>query len=227
MSATNRSDVRVDADNYATPAWCVHRLLDRVELPRGDWLDPCAGEGAIIKACDAWGVHAVRWRAFELRQECRPLLSAVTMASRYVNWLGMKPRTPRFDVILTNPPYSLAMEFVEQSIRHARTVAMLLRLNFVASHRRHAFFSKLMPDVYVLPNRPSFTGGGTDATEYAWFVWREAANRRRGRIEVLDDTPIEVRQQQMRNFIDADAHPNVVSRVRRVRATRDANADED
>lgn len=32
-------------------------------------------------------------------------------------------------------------------------------------HRRHP------SDVFVLPRRPSFTGGGTDATEYAWFVW--------------------------------------------------------
>lgn len=29
------------------------------------------------------------------------------------------------------------------------------------------------PDIYVLPNRPSFSGKGTDSIEYAWFVWRK------------------------------------------------------
>ena len=32
--------------------------------------------------------------------------------------------------------------------------------------------TKHPPDLYVLPNRPSFTkNGNTDSIEYAWFVW--------------------------------------------------------
>jgi hypothetical protein len=35
----------------------------------------------------------------------------------------------------------------------------------------------------VLPKRPSFTGGGTDATEYAWMVWGPT---RTGRLRILE-----------------------------------------
>jgi hypothetical protein len=48
------------------------------------------------------------------------------------------------------------------------------------------------PDVYVLPNRPSFTGGSTDSIEYAWFVWRTRAARS-GTIRVLAETGREER----------------------------------
>lgn len=46
-----------------------------------------------------------------------------------------------------------------------------LRLNFLGSKKRCKWLQADMPDVYVLPNRPDFTGDGGDATEYAWFVW--------------------------------------------------------
>ena len=45
MSATNRSNVRVASDFYATPAWCTRAILPH--LPVTSVLDPCAGDGAI------------------------------------------------------------------------------------------------------------------------------------------------------------------------------------
>jgi hypothetical protein len=100
------------------------------------------------------------------------------------------PDSPVFYVVITNPPYNQALEFVETSMRWGRIVVMLLRLNWIASAKRHAFVRDHPPDVYVLPNRPSFTGKGTDATEYAWFVWGMGG----GRIEVLDLTPLDERR---------------------------------
>jgi hypothetical protein len=84
------------------------------------------------------------------------------------------------DVIIMNPPYKLAMEFVEHAIESAGVTVCLLRLAFLASQKRAAFWREHPADVYVLPKRPSFTGGGTDSTDYAWFVWsplQEAGNR--------------------------------------------------
>lgn len=74
-------------------------------------------------------------------------------------------------VILTNPPYKLGREFIEKSLAIAPVVVMLLRLNFLGSQKRAGFHRAHPADIYVLPKRPSFTGKGTDATEYAWFVW--------------------------------------------------------
>jgi hypothetical protein len=79
-------------------------------------------------------------------------------------------------VIITNPPFTLAEEFVRKSRQEAAYVVMLLRLSFLASKRRHGWLSYDMPDVYVLPQRPSFVRNakghaGVDSSEYAWFFW--------------------------------------------------------
>jgi hypothetical protein len=46
---------------------------------------------------------------------------------------------------------------------------------------------------FVLPNRPSFTGKGTDATAYAWFCWNNFRPPP-GRLYVLDSTPLKDRR---------------------------------
>lgn len=91
-----------------------------------------------------------------------------------------------FGLIVMNPPYSLALPFVAAALEVVRsqagTVAALLRLGFLASRKRRDWWQSHPADVYVLSERPSFTGDGrTDATDYAWFVWREGA----GRVRVL------------------------------------------
>jgi hypothetical protein len=49
---------------------------------------------------------------------------------------------------------------------------MLLRLAFLESKRRFNFWQQYpVNKLYILSQRPSFTGKGTDATAYAWFVW--------------------------------------------------------
>jgi hypothetical protein len=65
---------------------------------------------------------------------------------------------------------------------------MLLRLNFLGGAKRTAFLRARPPDIYVLPNRPSFTGHGTDACEYAWFVWPSNRQRHQGHVQVLAET---------------------------------------
>lgn len=199
MSATGRGAVRVEADFYGTPAFCVHRLLEALELPGGLWLEPSAGEGAIIHAVNVTRSD-VKWAAFEIRESCRPTLLPLVQNTHVLtrDFLSMLPvvgdsridaLAPHANVVIGNPPFSLAREFVERCLEWAPYVALLLRLNFLGSSKRRALFANEMPDIYVLPNRPSFTGHGTDATEYAWFVWPPERGRTSGRIEILAETP--------------------------------------
>ncbi|MDP9037111.1 MAG: hypothetical protein M3O50_20120 [Myxococcota bacterium] len=79
---------------------------------------------------------------------------------------------PAADIIVANPPYRHAMAFVVRALSEARgEVAFLLRLNWLGSLKRAAFHREHPSDIYVIPRRPSFTGGKVDATEYAWYVW--------------------------------------------------------
>lgn len=199
MSATGRGAQRREADYYPTPAWCVHRFLEACELPDGSWLEPSAGDGQIIRAVDAHVpsnrsepirmpiLSRPRWSAVEIRPECQPYLDAVADEVEIGDFLrGAGPRSA--DVVIGNPPFALAMEFIQESIWRARHVAFLLRLNFLGSAGRAPFHHKHPVDVYVLPNRPSFSGHGTDSIEYAWFHW-DRERTREGRIRVLALTP--------------------------------------
>ena len=76
-----------------------------------------------------------------------------------------------FDVALGNPPFNLALEVIQHAMTMSSVVCMLLRINFLASQKRAAWMRRYTPSIYVLPKRPSFTGGKTDACEYAWFCW--------------------------------------------------------
>jgi hypothetical protein len=201
MSATGRSDVRIDKDSYPTPTYTVDRFLDDYYpyLPQGYWLDPCAGDGAIIRAVTAWyrkrGLPSPIWHAVEIREECTASLTQVleeTGSPGVKGWItDFLKWTPEhgYNVILTNPPYSLALEFIQASMKLAPIVIMLLRVNFLGSEERAEWFRQCPPDLKVLPNRPIFVSGQGDMTEYAWFVWTAPWVRPAGSIKVLGSTP--------------------------------------
>ena len=92
---------------------------------------------------------------------------------------------------MTNPPYSMAEDFIRQSrlLYPNASIVMLLRLSFLASASREELYLDFeIPDVYVLPNRPSFVGKGTDSCDYAWYVWsnREGFGGRISRLACVD-----------------------------------------
>jgi len=53
---------RIKDDVYPTPEWCVHRLLDEwcPNLP-SILLEPCVGDGAILKAFQTAGMYVHEW----------------------------------------------------------------------------------------------------------------------------------------------------------------------
>src|SRR6185312_5530279 len=73
VSAAGRGAARIEPDGDGTPAWCVHRLLEHCDLPAGRWLEPCAGEGAVIRAVSEVR-RDVTWSAIDLRPECESML---------------------------------------------------------------------------------------------------------------------------------------------------------
>ena len=208
MTATGRRDARVADDNYPTPAWCVHRLLD--ELPwlreRQTYLEPCAGAGAILRAFDthrAARLSPRRWIVVEKRAEELPALSSLVPLDNIAIGSILSPDVKRWvlervlgsyvDVAITNPPFAIAQDVIDACLSLAGYVAVLLRTNFLASEARAEFMRKCPPDVYQLPNRPAFVNGKTDSTEYAWFVWGPQRSRLDGRVRVLAPTPREER----------------------------------
>jgi hypothetical protein len=191
MSATNRSDVRDELDRYDTPAWCVHRLLESGPfslMHGGDWLEPSAGSGAIVDAVSAMETTdrgPRRWTLLDIAPRRGDVIAIDFLSARF---------SSGFDVIIGNPPYRLAEDFARRCVGLADTTALLLRLNWLASAKRAPWLQEHTPSVYVLPNRPSFSANGkTDATDYAWFVWRRN-DRTSPEVRILATTPASERR---------------------------------
>lgn len=179
-------------DHYVTPSWCADRFLEKFSVPASRILDPCAARGELITAAQPYFPFA-QFAACELNDEYEADLREPTEGAVVIG--DFLERFPLFkkvgiDLVLTNPPYAKAEEFIRASLEVAPVVAMLLRINFLASQKRRDWLHQQRPGIFVLPNRPSFTGEGGDQTEYAWFTFghRESA----GQIDWLELTPPEV-----------------------------------
>lgn len=208
MSATGRGAKRRKNDWYGTPSHVTDVFIrNNPDLPGGHWLEPCAGEGSIIRAVNA-ARQDVTWSYCEIRKECAPTLQRMCRRgelggeSHGCGVIGDYLTTQmlsgkHYDVIITNPPFSHAQEVIEHSMELApqALIIMLLRINFYESEHRNGWMRQYMPDSHVLANRPSFvknwqTGKrGADATAYAWMTWHGARKRKHGNIYLLPSVP--------------------------------------
>lgn len=74
--------------------------------------------------------------------------------------------------IITNPPFSLAEEFIRKAHYFGKPFAMLLKCQYWHSAKRLKLFRDTHP-AYILPLtwRPDFTGGGNSLMDMMWVVW--------------------------------------------------------
>lgn len=177
MSATNRGSIRNESDFYITPEWCIDLFLKEFGRPIGSEIfEPCAGNGVIIKTLHR-NFNSLTIKACEIREEEKNnLLNAGASEVYCYDFLKFEGSNPYIDLVITNPPYCIAQEIIEKSFEYApkAEVVMLLRLAFLESKKRKKFWDKHpLTQLYPLLQRPSFTGKGTDATAYGWFVWSQ------------------------------------------------------
>lgn len=164
-------------DFYATPSETTAVILPKLEIPEGAFiLDAGSGDGAIsaVLAKTYPGAEIVgieRDPDLVEKARARELYNAEFVRGNFYRYTSAL-NAP--DLVIMNPPFAFAREFVERAlaiVKRGGTVCALLRLGFLASESRREFNRRHPADVFVLTRRPSFTGGGSDATDYAWFVW--------------------------------------------------------
>lgn len=190
---------RKASDFYPTPASAIMPLMQDmiVNGEAASWqrvLDLGCGDGRLARSAAAAysftqgpGAPAPWTEGVESDVERAGL--AHDLGMNYVQCMDLDEArldTVTPDLIIANPPFSLALEFLKEalSIRErvdanvqemgGPTVAFLLRLNFMGSQGRYGFWDGVeRPKIRVLSQRPSFTDGGTDMTDYAWFIWTD------------------------------------------------------
>lgn len=86
---------------------------------------------------------------------------------------------PCFDLVVGNPPYKYSEVFIRSSLAMLNDdgyLVFLMPLQFLAGQARGKGLWRQYPPekVSVCSKRPSWTGDGkTDASEYAFYVWRK------------------------------------------------------
>lgn len=160
MSSKGRAKDRQPDDFYETPAWATDAILPHLNLT-GLIFEPAAGHGAIATQLMKRGVPPFQLLLNDLDPGraalCQERTGVQTFASNFLTenfgWSGC------CDLVITNPPYSLAQECILRSRTALTTmgeVAMLLRLNFLSGLKRIEFWRTNPADVFVLPKRPSY-----------------------------------------------------------------------
>jgi hypothetical protein len=180
---------RREYDFYETPIELAKEALRRFLLDENkhrlyDVLDPGAGRGVWGEAILNIYHYPVNLDGIEIQD--------VSPSESYDRWHHGDYLQDKwsnltddrlFDLVVGNPPYSLAEEFIRQSfytLCEGGYCYFLLRLAFLESKKRHfGLFTDWQPKrVYVLSRRPSFftTKSGrktTDALSYAMFLWQK------------------------------------------------------
>jgi hypothetical protein len=157
-------------DLYETPEVATLALLRAQPLPRTIW-EPACGPGAIARVLRAAGHRVIATDLIDYRSPDQD------HAGR--DFLLERKLPEGADAILTNPPFSLAGEFVEHALQLCPRVVMLLRLTFLESTRRNAILDDgQLARVHVFRNRlpmmhrDGWTGNRvSNPTAFAWFVW--------------------------------------------------------
>lgn len=182
MSRTTKPRVPRE-DFFESPRWVVQAIYPHLPAT-SEVLDPCAGRGAILAEIGRAALlespqcsGEISLNGLEINLERASEAVGGSVGRGYVeiqqgDALALTWNRP--PLVVMNPPYSQAEAFVRKALSEVArggSVFALLRLGFLASAKRRSFHRQHPCDVYVLSRRPSFTGGGTDASDYAWFCW--------------------------------------------------------
>lgn len=171
--ASNHSDTeRADLDFYATDPAAVEKLLEKEKFNSYLWECACGlGHISDVLFLHGFNVYStdVVNRGYKYQSDTFDFLNA-DMHGNHRD-------------IITNPPYSLAKEFVEHALdisMDSVKVAMFLKLTFLEGAKRKGLFDKYKPKtIYVFRNRVDCWKNGikpqkpSKAVCYAWFVWEK------------------------------------------------------
>jgi hypothetical protein len=159
--------VRRKHDQYLTPSWATEILLRKFPGINGRILEPCAGKGHMADVLKSISGSTVVTNDIDLK-----------MKSMFHHDAKQNLIYEKADAswIISNPPYSQALEIVAKSYEHCKKgCAFLLRLSFLepTADRGPWLKAHLPKFICVLP-RISFTEDGRcDSVTSVWVVWHK------------------------------------------------------
>lgn len=155
---------RRESDEYSTPYSLTNLFLDKWPIPiETGILEPAAGSGAISKVLMDRGYKNI---------------TSGDIKSGY----DFLKEDRVFNCVITNPPYSLAHEFIKKCMAACYKFALLLPITYISGQKRFLEIFRLHQYPFVGtftftrmpmlgdPLRPDGKFR-TGMTVYSWFVW--------------------------------------------------------
>ena len=170
-SSNHVVEEREPLDYYATDPRAVELLLELEQFAPVIW-EPACGEGHISKVLQTHGYEVIStdlvYRGFGDPEPLDFLTETID---------GFEGD------IITNPPYSVGLQFVQRaldSIRPSGKVAMFLKVHFLEGQKRGELFAKSPPRTFYISRSrlACFKNGDmsvkpANAIAYAWYVWEK------------------------------------------------------
>jgi hypothetical protein len=163
---------RKKSDFYQTPYSMTEQLLENEEFDKDKFiLEPACGKMAIVKILEKYfNQNKIEFTDINDLYDSKDFFEEQT----------------KYDYIITNPPFSLALEFIQKSKEIAREkFAMLLPLSYLHGQKRYEFKIFLDPNyplikIFVFTRYPLLTQNirhdgkyNTGMMVYAWFIWEK------------------------------------------------------
>jgi hypothetical protein len=182
LAGGNPENGRVENDYYATNPKAVEMLLTNYTFNAFTILEPCVGEGHIANAINNFFTNKREITGIDLVDRGYPN----TIVADFLTYETDK----KWEGIISNPPYSSAMEFVEKGmelLEENGQMAMFLKIQFLEGAKRKEFFEKYPPKyIYVFRNRMATWNNGQPVDPktgkkwattmcHAWFIWEKGS----------------------------------------------------
>jgi hypothetical protein len=169
VGSIRRNGAREENDFYPTPHHAIKSLLDRHHFDGSVW-EPACGDGAISNVLLSEGFY----------------VESSDLIDRGFGEVGIDflQTDRKIDNIITNPPFNLALEFVDHAKKCAdQQIAMFLKTTFLEGAKRYGMFKDTkfpLARMYQFCKRVNLYKGcetrdkskiSSGMIAFAWFVW--------------------------------------------------------
>jgi type I restriction-modification system DNA methylase subunit len=79
---------------------------------------------------------------------------------------------PEYDILITNPPFSLKDKFLEEAYKRGKPFALLLPITALEGIKRQALYKKYGIQILFPKRRTDFNGKKAPWFYVAWFCWK-------------------------------------------------------
>lgn len=175
IQASYKAWERKPSDFYPTPFDVTESIMPVVNtmlFPGARIWEPCCGDMDMTRVLE-W--HGYEVTSTDLRDTGQGISGFDFLNDDPEEKWGWIPEP---DMIVMNPPFSLAEDFIRRALQYTPRVACLMKIDYWNAARRSKLWQENMPKLFLpLTWRPAFLAkerGNSPLMNCAWCVWNDS-----------------------------------------------------